>query len=158
DNLDDLDVPVFVLGMKVKDKGRATAQLQRLENMLVPMSQAVPQLQGRVQSASIADHHFITLRLDGAQIPWKDILATEDFDEEEKKDVEEIREVIEPLSMMVCLGLYDDYLMLAIGDSTEVVSELGKGDLLRDTDELAPVLKLADKRVASVAFTSGDFT
>lgn len=155
---DDLAVPKFVMGMKVTDKDRATAQIIRLENLLMPLSQFVPQLKGRVQRIVIGEGRFLTLHLEGKQIPWDELLSDKSpLDEDQKEELQTIADVVKPLEVMICLGLYGDYLTLAIGETTEVISSLGTGDLLADAEELAPILKYGDKRVTSIGFASAEF-
>ena len=55
-------------------------------------------------------------------------------------------------TLVVSLGLRDDYLLLAIGPSTDVLARMGKGPPLRSLPELAAVAKFADKRICSVGY------
>ena len=57
-------------------------------------------------------------------------------------------------TLVFSLGLRDDYLLLAIGPSTGVLSKMGKGPPLRSLPELAAVARFADKRICSVGYLS----
>ena len=58
------------------------------------------------------------------------------------------------MTLVISLGLRDDYVLLAVGPSTDVLARLGKGTSLRSQPELAAVAKFADKRICSVSYSS----
>ena len=69
-------------------------------------------------------------------------------------DGDKLIEHLKKTTLVVSLGLRDDYLLLAIGPSTDVLAKLGKGTSLRSLPELAAVAKFADKRICSVGYLS----
>ena len=69
-------------------------------------------------------------------------------------DGDKLIEQLKKTTLAISLGLRDDYLLLAIGPSTDVLARLGKGATLRSRPELAAVAKFADKRICSVGYLS----
>ena len=69
-------------------------------------------------------------------------------------DGDKLIEHLKKTTLVISLGLRDDYLLLAIGPSTDVLARLGNGTTLRSRPELAAVAKFADKRICSVGYLS----
>ena len=72
-------------------------------------------------------------------------------------DGDKLIEHLKKTTLVISLGLRDDYLLVAIGPSTEVLAKLGHGATLRSLPELAAVGKFADKRICSVGYSSKAF-
>ena len=79
-HLDKLKIPTIVLAFKQTDAARVKAQLARLEKAVNDAIAAEPnsELKGRFQRATIGGNDYLTLKLDGKMIPWKEILANAD--------------------------------------------------------------------------------
>jgi hypothetical protein len=154
--VDLIKFPELVIGFKVKDQALAKEKLDQLElNLQMVLGQAPPVLQNRLKRATIGGHSYLTFALDGAMVPWdpqvvakiRSLAATPD-------DGDKLIEHLKKTTLVISLGLRDDYLLLAIGPSTEVLARLGEGAPLRSLPELAAVAKFADKRICSVGYVS----
>ncbi len=154
--VDRIKFPELVIGFKVKDQALAKEQIDQLElNLQMVLGMAPPVLQNRLKRATIAGSSYLTFTVDGAMVPW-------DPQVEEKirslaanpEDGDKLIEHLKKTTLVVSLGLRDDYLLLAIGPSTELLARLGEGTPLRAAPELAAVAKFADKRICSVGYLS----
>ena len=69
-------------------------------------------------------------------------------------DGDKLIDRLKKTTLVLSLGLRDDYLLLAIGPSTDVLAGLGAGTPLRTRPELAAVAKFADKPICSIGYVS----
>jgi len=153
--VDLIKFPELVIGCKVKDKALAKEQLDHLELNLQMVLTQQPPLLNRLKRTTIGGHSYLTFKLDGAMVPWdpgvvekiRSLAATPD-------DGDKLIEHLRKTTLVIALGLRDDYLLLAIGPSADVLARLGNGKLLRSLPELAAVARLADKRICSVGYLS----
>jgi len=154
--IDLIKFPELVIGDKVKDKALAKEQLDHLErNLKMALTQAPPLLRNRLKRTTIGGYSYLTFTLDGAMAPWdpgvvekiRSLAATPD-------DGDKLIEHLKKTTLVISLGLRDDYLLLAIGPSTDVLARLGNGMSLRSLPELAAVAKFADKRICSASYLS----
>ena len=84
-------------------------------------------MQNRLKRATIGGHSYLTFKLDGSMVPWdpgivekiRSLAAT-------PADGDKLIEHLKKTTLVVSLGLHDDYLLLAIGPSTDVLSKMGK--------------------------------
>ncbi|MFV1965010.1 MAG: hypothetical protein ACC628_06275 [Pirellulaceae bacterium] len=150
-SLDDLTIPDTVMGFKLTDADRAKAQLARLEAMAPLLSAQVPQLQGRINKEQIGESEFLTIQLDGSLVPWEDVL--EDADEM-RSELEPLIEKIKPMTLSISLGVWGDYFLISIGDTTEHLAALGQGALLANRPEMAPLANYATKPITEVNYVS----
>ena len=157
--IDAIQVPELVIGMKVKDKKQAEQLLGRLEDELQKAIDDDAQvLSGRLKRREVAGHSYLTLTLDGGMVPW-------DGQIEEKirgmapspDDGDKLIEHLKKMKLVISLGLRDEFLLLAIGPSTKVLTRLGGPTPLRSREELAAVAKYADRPITSVTYSSKTF-
>ena len=69
-------------------------------------------------------------------------------------DVDKVMARLKKLTVVVSLGLRDDYLLLAVGSSTDCLARLGKGKLLAGRNEFKPLEKFAGKELTSISYVS----
>ena len=153
--IDLIKFPELVIGCKVKDKALAKEQLGHLESNLQTALDRAPPLQNRLKRTTVGGHSYLTFKLDGSMVPWdpgivekiRSLAPT-------PADGDKLIEHLKKITLVISLGLRDDYLLLAIGPSTDVLARLGNGTPLRSLPELAAVAKFADKRICSVGYLS----
>ena len=160
--LDGAAIPSTVMGFRVSDAGRANKQLERLEAVLKQvlgeqievLGNQVPQLADRLVREKIGDTDFLTMRLDGSLIPWEQV-----FEEagDRREDVEKLAEKVKPMTMEISLGVWKDYLIVSIADSSKQLATLGQGPKLMDRKELKPLSEYLDRRISGVTYASQDF-
>ena len=154
EHLDQLRIPSTLIGFKLRDAKAAEPQLARLEALLAEqIEMQPPEWQGRLKRETIGETEFLTLRLDGSLIPW-DQLKPAEGEGPDPKQMEEVKEAISKLQLVVSVGVRDGYLLVAIGPSSASLKTLGEGKLLRDRPELAPLRKHAAKPFTSVSYVS----
>jgi len=155
DQVDLIEFPDLVIGLKVKDKATAKEQLDHIEMDLQMALAQVPILQNHLKRATIGGQSFLTFELDGSMVPWdpgvvekvRSLAKTPD-------DGDKLIEHLKKTTLVISLGLHDDYLLLGIGPSTDVVAKIGKGASLGSLPELAAVAKFADKPICAVGYVS----
>lgn len=151
---DQLKVPRLLTGMKLSDTKAALAQLQRLEALLQGMLQQNPALQSRFSRQPIGGGEFLILQLDGTLIPWPPIDQNRmNIDPEVQK---QLIEKVSALKMVIALGVRDGYLLLSMGPDNDHLASLGKGALLYDREEMAPVRQAADKPIVEVVYADAE--
>jgi len=156
DSADRVTTPNMVIGFRLSDAAAAEEQLARLKELAVPLVDANPQTEGRLKTANIAGGEFLVLSLDGEMVPWSEVPMErlEDIELEEG-DAKKAIEALKKLKLVVALGLRDDYLLLSIGSSTDVLGRLREGPhRLIDRKELRPLAAFAGERLTSIRFTS----
>lgn len=150
--LKQLKVPALVVGFKLKEGKSAESQLARLEAVLTAQLEMQPaQWQGRLKREKIGVTEFLTLRLDGTLIPWDQFPPSPDAD---PKFIEDTKQALSKLTLVVSMGIKDGYLLVALGDSTANLQALGTGKLLSSRKELAPVVQHAGERFTSISYVS----
>jgi len=149
---DKIKVPNLIIGWKVTDTKRADAQLQRLDALLTGLGAQVPILQQRYAKEKIGATQYMTLKLDGSLVPWEQIPLGEVGDQADK--VKQLIEKMKAKTLVISLGLRDDYLLLSIGSDNQLLSKLGNGPLLYDADELAPLRAKQDLAYTGISYAS----
>ena len=152
--LEDASAPAGVMGFKTSMGDVATEQLGRLEQFLNAMINNVDDLsflKGKLSSETIDDNKFLVLELDGSMIPWSQI-----EDEEIFESFEKVKDTITAKKATISLGVRGGYILLAIGENTEVVKNLGEGATLWDAKELAPLRKQPARPFTSISYVSKD--
>ena len=151
-----LTVPDMVLAFKVKDKAAGETQLKRLE---VVAKMALKNAEGKVElkRESIGDVEYLVLNLDGSEIKWPDDvppgLAID------KETYETLQEIISKKKVVVALGVWNDYVLLSFGETTDQLEELGDADLLVETDSFEPLLPHLEEEegdLVAVSYVSAD--
>ena len=94
------------------------------------------------------------MRLDGSLIPWEKV-----YEEvgDRREDVEKLAEKVKPMTMDVSLGVWKDYLIVSIADSSKRFAAFGQGPKLVDRKELKPLSEYLDQRISGVTYASQDF-
>lgn len=151
-----LKVPGLVFGFHLDNTKRAGAQLERLEKLLGNLVEQAAPLKGRFKKVKIGGGDFLTLALDGSMVPWQQV----PFDKIESMpgEFDDLVKKLQTVKLTVTLGVRENYLVFALGESTAPVAALGGARTLADRDELKPLARHADKRVASIGYTSKVFT
>ena len=155
DNVELLKVPNVIVGFRVKDRELAAQELTKLEAIVNAVLMFVPQLGSRWKRTTIAGTDYLTLSVDGGMVPWDQIPLDEAREHEARKgDVDKVVERIKKLEKVIALGLRGDYLIFAVGPSTDRLAQIGKGKSLADRPEFKPLEKYADRRLISIGYAS----
>ncbi len=146
-------VPDMVWGFRIKDAGRATKHLDRLQEVLAGLlNEEQPELAERLKREQIAGNEFLTMRLDGSMIPWDRLR-----DEAENMTDEQFakwQELLNKKTLALAVGVVGEFALMSIGDSTEHLAKLGEGSTLADQPLIARLAKHADQRVTSIGYIS----
>ncbi len=157
DNLDLLNVPGMVVGFKIKDADRAKQQLDRLEELLTEALKdvEVEEVKDSFKRTKVDGHEYLVLSLDAKMLPW-DEFPMDKFEEYEPDDgaTKKVIDRIKQQKIIVALGVREDYVLLSVGPSTDILAKLGTGKPLGDRPEFKPLAKFADKRLTSISYVS----
>jgi hypothetical protein len=153
EHLELIKIPDFIIGFKVGKRDDATAQLKRLETLVEKLlEQAPPPVKQGYKKEKIAGGDFMVMTVDGSLLPWQKV-SLKDYEDKEG-EYDKLIEKLKTLKLTVSLGLRDDYLFLAFGESTAALSKLGSGELLADRPELKPLAKYAGNKLTSINYAS----
>jgi hypothetical protein len=152
--LDKAKLPFTVLGFRVSDVDRAQTQLARLEKLLQQVLAQQPELASRLTRENVGGADYLTLKLDGTLIPWEQVY---DQAGDKREQVEKLAEKVKGVKLVLSVGLWNGYLIVSSGESTEHLKQLGKGPLLVDRKEMKPLAAHFGKRVAGVGYASAEF-
>lgn len=154
-NLEQIRIPQVVAGFQVKNTDRVKENLDNLMGLLVLASMNVPELQDCCKRTTVCGSEYVTITVKGDQIPWDQVPLDELRKiEMEKGEVDKVVERVKQLTLVVAIGLRDDYLLVSVGESTEELARLGASKLLVDREELKPLEKFADRRLTSISYVS----
>jgi hypothetical protein len=149
----EIAVPTVVFGFRIEDAERATRQLDEVQSRLRNLfDEQRPELSAHLQRDQIAGHEFLTLRLDGAMIPWDEL--REDIEEADREEFDKWRELVSKKTLAVALGVVDGFVLLSLGDSTEQLETIGEGKFLAEHPSIERLAKHADERVVSISYVS----
>ena len=151
-NLNLIRVPDQIIGFKLADTKRAEAQLKRLETVLTNLETQLPLLKGRVKKTKLAGGSFVILTVDGTMVPWQ-LLPIKNFELKEG-EFDEVLKKLEQLRLTIAVGVRDGYLLLSIGESTNLLKSLGNGKRLSERPELKPLAASTGKRITSISYAS----
>ena len=154
-NIDKLKVPTTVIGFRIKNTDNAAAQLAKLEELIKAAAAEQPMLEKAFKREKIGDEEFLVLRGDGSMIPWDEIPFADI--EETEGEFDAIVAKLKKLTVAISLGVQGNYVLLSIAPGTDHLLTLGKGKLLIDRPEMAPVLKASDKRISSIGYLSDHY-
>ena len=155
ENRERVKVPNLLLGFKVKDKTLVAERLDRLEEVAKEFLESQPNFKDCLRRAQIAGHEYLVLSIDGTMLPWSEhVLENLKQYEKEEGDAEKLVEQIKKQKLVVAVGLRDDYLMVSIGSSSDLLARLGQGKRLIDRPELKPLARFADRRLTDIAYVS----
>ena len=151
-----IKVPNLVVGFKVSDAERAENQIKRLEALAKQTADQSPDFKGRVKRTKVGDASFLTLTLEGSQIPWDQtpLKKLEDNPGEFTPVIDKLK----ALTVTVSLGVEHGYLLLGVGPSTDELTRFGgKGPHLDGQAAFKPLAKFADKKLTSIGYSSKAF-
>lgn len=149
---DKLQTPTLVVGFRHSNAERATAQLARLEKLIGEAVESAPPLKGRFSRRKLGSAEYLVLNLDGQMVPWSEIplnqleLKPGEFD----KAIDKLKR----LKLSIALGVRGDYVLLAIGPTSDHLAGLGTGKLLAERSDFEPLAKYADKRITGIHYRS----
>jgi hypothetical protein len=152
--LENAKLPHTVLGFRVSDKDRAAKQLARLESLLKEVLAQEPELAKRFSREKIGDAEYLTLKLDGSMVPWDEVFEKAG---DKREQVEKLAEKVKPMTLVIAIGLWNDYLIVSSGENTSHLAKLGQGARLADRKEFKQIEKHLDQRIVGVGYVSESF-
>lgn len=149
--------PGMMIGMKMSDPSAAKKQMGRLEEFVrAQLGNLPPELASRFARGKVGEGDFMTVSLDGSLVPWQQI-PMDDFEGEQRQQLERLIAKGQSLTATISLGVIRDYLVFAIGESTESLKNMGTGNLLVNRREMTPLKKFLDRPVTSIGYVSEQF-
>ena len=128
DNLDAVKVPGIVFGFKLKDTSRAVLNMGKLELIAGFGLKQDPRFADCFKRTKVDGHEYLVLTLTGDMVPWDELPLDKLRDvEAEEGSVDKLVAKLKKESLVIAIGLRDDYLLFSIGSSTDVLAKLGQG-------------------------------
>ncbi|MCC7087419.1 MAG: hypothetical protein IT427_20645 [Pirellulales bacterium] len=151
-HIDQLATPGLVVGFKVTNVERAKQQIDNLKELLDGQLEDHSDFEGRLSKKSVGGSEYLVLELDGSliQVPWDEI-------EQEPGEYEKLKSKLQNLKASICLGVRDNYVLLAIEPTVDALAKLGTGKKLAEVKEFQALAKFADKKLISVSYSSQQF-
>lgn len=146
-----LDVPDMVLAWRVEDAAALATQIKRLE-VLAKLGLRGTPFGEDFKRQKLGEGDFLTLTFDGSKVDW-DEQQIPGIDEEDG-EFDELRQHLAKKKIVVALGTWRDYAMLAVVASPERISRLGTVPALISRKEFAPLAKAKAERLVSVGYVS----
>jgi hypothetical protein len=151
DRPEPLRVPDVVFGFRVtKPEGVAPA-LKRIEALF---PKRFPAPQNTAEWRKVGNQDYLVLTFDTKEIFWENLPL---FAQAQQGELDGLMKKLKQLKPMVSLGLRDNYLLVAFGESTAVLETLGKGKPVFERPEFQPLGPYAEKRLTNVAYYSQAF-
>ncbi|HEY2251947.1 MAG TPA: hypothetical protein VGH74_12835, partial [Planctomycetaceae bacterium] len=147
DLVEKLPVPAIVVGFKLSDPAPAKAQVARLEKVLRAALEDVPAVAKGLRREKMGSDEYLTLKLDGSQIPWDELIDGDDDDtpdpdkkpgdnkcddddaDNAKKDdsddesaenravLKELAKRLKFRSLTLSIGFHENYLLFSFGET-----------------------------------------
>ena len=153
EHADKFKVPSLVWGWRIKDNARAERKLDELHSVIRnQLDEQQPELSPRLQREQVGGNEFLTLRLDGSMIPWDQM--REEADEDDLEQIEQWQPIISKKTLVVALGIVDDFVLLSVGSSTDHLEKMGQGNSLAGNAAIKRLEKHASQRVTSIGYIS----
>ncbi len=148
-------IPSVVWGFRVSDEAAAQQQLDRLELLLRQvMQREMPELLDRMTREEYLGGSFLVTQLDGSLVPWDKMLNDMELSDDDRAKV---KQQLVQAKVTIAIGLWNGYLVIAKGESSERLLALSEGSLLADRRELAPLLKAPSLPITSIGYASQRF-
>lgn len=145
------NVPELVFGFRIRDKAAATTQLARLE-VIANMFLTQAEFEAKFERQTINETEFLVLHLSGSMIPFPDEAPIGiGLDEQAYKD---LCDVLRGRELYVAIGLWNDYVLLSFGKSTDHLKTLGAGPAIGGRTELASLARFRDRKLVSASYAS----
>jgi len=159
DKLETAKMMDLVIGVKVSNPDKVAFQLTRLHKLIedgLNSDDDLKMFAERFSAGRIGRHPFLTMKLDGDMIPWGEADLTE-LTGKQRVMAERAIAIMKKKTITAAIGVWEDYLIVSIGDNNDHLANLGEGDLLIDRKEFAKVRKHSDEKVVSVWYASEEF-
>ncbi len=152
--VDELQIPLIVQGFKVSDLDRVLDKIDQLEGLLRLGLGSIPDAAPFAEGLErIEDTRGTRLAwtIDSEMIPWELFADSEASDPDV---MEKIQDLVDGRQFCFTIGLLDSYIVIALSESSEDVSELGGSESLLSHADMKPVKDLASKVVTGVSYVS----
>jgi hypothetical protein len=153
DNLDKVKVPHVVMGFKIKDPAKAekvlAAQVDRLREMINDFALSAPS--DKILEETVDGANCYIWRFSGESVPWPMVF---DLHGDIPPAVEPIFAHLRGLKGVVTLSVNKGYVLIGIAESPVWIEKLGEGDLLADSEDFAPLKKMAENSVTGITYAS----
>lgn len=152
-----IKIPDLVIGFKVATPKRAEKRLAEIGKIVELFTGGVKELEDKLTTKKVAGGDFLTLELDGSQVPW-DTIPLADL-EEKKGEFDGLVADLKKKKFTAAVGVTGGYLLLSLGETTKGLESLFAkgGKKLIDHDALKAVRDAGDKRFTSLGYVSKEF-
>jgi len=157
-HLDLLVLPDLVWGFRTTKPGIARDQMKRIEVLATLVTQGNPQLANLVARRAVAGGEVVTLTLDGAQVPWDDVMREVKAAIGDDQRIGKVIERLRGLDLVLSIGLVGDWVIVSIGDSSDHLDSLAVAGSDRQglltLPAFAPLKAHGGERLTSIGYLS----
>ena len=151
DHAGELETPKMIIGLRVQDPDAAKGLVSLVKLGLRPQLAEVG-LADRLVEEEVGGVKLVTLKLDGAMIPWEEFPADDISGEAGKYDP--LIAKMKTMTVAFSLGVKDNFLLLSMGPTSELIGTLGDGDGLASREEFARLAELKGQKLRSISYVS----
>lgn len=158
--LGDLRTPETVLGFKVSNKQLADDYLTILAagvKQALSSSPDTAPLTKIYKKETVASGSFHVFTLDLSLLTPEVIAKMSEASgtaDQAEKVFAKLKTTLKNLKLVISLGRIDDYLIISIANDNQHLANWGKGKLLIDLPEFAPLVKAGDKKFTDIGYVS----
>lgn len=155
--LSGLRTPEVVVGFKISNRQVADDQLTVLTFAVRQAISSNPDLaflRSIYKKETLAGGPFHVFSLDFSLFTPEIIQKIKEDDETAAEIITKLKSTLKDLKLVIALGRIDDYLIVSISNDLDRLANWGKGPLLYDVAELAPLRKASDKRFTDISYVS----
>ena len=153
DHAGDLETPKLVIGLRVKDKQAAQGLVSLVKLGLGPQL-AEAGLGDALVDEEVGGVKLVTLKLDGSMIPWEEFPADDISGEPGKYDP--LIAKMKTMTLAVSMGIKDDFLLVSVGPTSELIGTLGEGNGLAARPEFDKLKEFDGRKLTSITYISED--
>lgn len=158
--IDAIQIPTMVMGFRIDDEDNAELQISALEGIMrlggTQVDELKPLLQN-LRSKELKDGLTLSLTLDSSLIP-EEMLEELDGEGPEYEIGRKMLELIEGRTLALAIGVRSKMLLLAIGESADIINEVGSAEsTLLDRPEFKYLEEADAENLRGISYVSERF-
>jgi hypothetical protein len=146
-------VPALVAGFRLGGPDAARAQIARLETVAREALKSIePPLDDRLKRRQIGAAEWLTFELDASLVAWDDV-DLPGIDKQSPSG-QKLLEALRTAKFVAAIGVWNNYLLVSLGSSTDHLARLGQGPLLSENPQLKPLLAARTAPLTGISYLS----
>lgn len=157
--IDEIPVPTFVVGFKVKDQERVLGKIDELSAILrvgLSLTPIAESFLNGLERLEDGRGTRLSWTIIPEMVPWaqlRGMIGVNEF----AQALGKLEELFEDRELCLTIGQLDGYLVIALSGNQDAITELGSGDSLLKNVDLSPLLQKKNEPITSVAYVSDPY-